>query len=112
MFLFFGCRDGKKPETEPTAVNLSVSHTLCTLPSGRTQLASAKLSVCFCLVRGFEEDSFGNLHSILFCIIKKHLSLSLSLSLWGREISCELSGRTSIQLSANFLHFAHNIKHH
>ncbi|WP_419638417.1 hypothetical protein, partial [Thiolapillus sp.] len=81
MFLFFGCRDGKKPETEPTAVNLSVSHTLCTLPSGRTQLASAKLSVCFCLVRGFEEDSFGKLHSILFCIIKKHISLSLSLSL-------------------------------
>ena len=39
-------------------------------------------------------------------ILRVHdLSLSLSLSL-------ELSGRASIQQSANVLHFVHNIKHH
>ena len=39
---------------------------------GRTQLAAAKLFVSFCIVRGFEdEDSLENLHSVLFCLIKK-----------------------------------------
>ena len=41
------------------------------------------------------------------------LSLSLSLSVSVCLSLCrELSGRTSIQLSANFLLFAHKIKHH
>ena len=42
----------------------------CTNTSGRTQPASAKLPVCVCIVRGFEEDdSLENVHSVLFCII-------------------------------------------
>ena len=47
----------------------------CTHPSGKTQLAAAKLFVCFCIVRVFEieeEDSVQNLHSVLFCLTKKH----------------------------------------
>ena len=35
-------------------------------------MASTKLFICFCIVRGFEEkDSLENLHSVLFCSIKK-----------------------------------------
>ena len=44
----------------------------CTHPSGRTQLATAKLFACFCIVRDFEEkDSLKKSHSVLFCLIRK-----------------------------------------
>ena len=44
IFFIFCCRDAKNLK-QSTAINLYVSHTLCTLPSGRTQPTSAKLSV-------------------------------------------------------------------
>ena len=38
----------------------------------RIRMAAAKVFVCFCIVRGFEEeDSLENLHSVLFRLIKK-----------------------------------------
>ena len=49
-----------------------ISHTSCAHSSRRTQPASAKLPLCFCLVRRFEEkDSLENVHTVLYCIIKK-----------------------------------------
>ena len=45
----------------------------CKHPSGRTQLAAAKLFARFCIVCGYEEeDSLKNLNSVLLCLIKKH----------------------------------------
>ena len=39
---------------------------------GYLLLAAAKLFVCFCIVCGSgEEDSHEQLHSVLFCLIKK-----------------------------------------
>ena len=65
----------KKRLTELTAGVLkkdNLSLFSCTHPSGRTQLAAAKLFVCVGIVRGFEEEDFlANLHSVLFCLIKK-----------------------------------------
>ena len=42
-FLFVLLQRWKRSETDSTAINLYISHILCTLASGRTQLASAKL---------------------------------------------------------------------
>ena len=55
-----------------TLVRQSCTSVPCTHPSGRTQAAAAKLFVCFCIVRGSEEEDFReNLHSVFFCLIKK-----------------------------------------
>ena len=52
-----------------TIVTTSIS---CTHISGRTRPVAAKLFVCSCIFRGFEEEDYlDNLHSILFSLIKK-----------------------------------------
>ena len=41
----------------------------CVTHPSLSQPAAARLFVCFCIVRGFEEeDSQENVHSVLFCL--------------------------------------------